>query len=82
MEAKKAKLINQFRTTEVEKVSNIFQGVAIHVNGLTRPSADELKNLMAAHGGLFHMYQVSSTTHIIASNLPNVKVQNLPKCSS
>lgn len=74
MEAKKAKLLQQFTSAEVEKISDIFQGVAIHVNGLTRPPADELKNLMAAHGGLFHMYQVSSTTHIIASNLPNVKV--------
>ncbi|KAJ8956255.1 hypothetical protein NQ318_014989 [Aromia moschata] len=74
---KKAKLLDQFHTAEVEKVSDIFQGVAIHVNGLTRPPADALKDLMAAHGGEYHMYQASSTTHIIASNLPNVKIKQL-----
>ncbi|KAG5864710.1 hypothetical protein JTB14_028543 [Gonioctena quinquepunctata] len=58
-----------------KKVSNIFEGVAIHVNGLTKPPMNELKDLMAAHGGLFHAYQVSNTTHIIASNLANVKIK-------
>lgn len=76
MAAKRAKLLDQFKGSEIPRLSNIFEGVAIHVNGLTRPPIDELKNLMAAHGGVFHMYQVSSTTHIIASNLPNVKVSN------
>nr|XP_023016559.1 DNA repair protein REV1 [Leptinotarsa decemlineata] len=77
MEAKRAKLLEQFRESEVKQVSNIFQGIAIHVNGLTKPPMNELKDLMAAHGGLFHGYQVSSTTHIIASNLPNVKIKHL-----
>ncbi|KAJ8967009.1 hypothetical protein NQ314_003126 [Rhamnusium bicolor] len=77
MAAKRAKLLDQFHTGGIEKVSNIFEGVAIHVNGLTKPPIQELKNLMAAHGGVFHMYQVSSTTHIIASNLPNVKIKHL-----
>lgn len=75
MAAKQAKLLDQFHSDEtVEKVSNIFSGVRILVNGLTHPPAAELKNLMAAHGGEYHMYQTSHTTHIIASNLPNVKV--------
>lgn len=77
MEAKRAKLMDQFKTVttkQIEKVSNIFQGIAILVNGLTNPSADDLKTLMAQHGGEYHLYQVSTTTHIIASNLPNVKV--------
>ncbi|XP_072383055.1 DNA repair protein Rev1 [Diabrotica undecimpunctata] len=77
MAAKRAKLLNQFEGSNITKLSNIFEGVSIHVNGLTRPPIDELKNLMAAHGGVFHMYQVSSTTHIIASNLPNVKIKHL-----
>ncbi|XP_050502903.1 DNA repair protein REV1-like isoform X2 [Diabrotica virgifera virgifera] len=77
MAAKRAKLLNQFEESNITKLSNIFEGVSIHVNGLTRPPIDELKNLMAAHGGVFHMYQVSSTTHIIASNLPNVKIKHL-----
>ncbi|KAJ8980821.1 hypothetical protein NQ317_000554 [Molorchus minor] len=77
MAAKRAKLLDQFHHAEIEKVSDIFKSVAIHVNGLTKPPADTLKNLMAAHGGEFHMYQVSGTTHIIASNLPNVKIKHL-----
>lgn len=79
MEAKKAKLVNQFNTAtmlQVKKLSVIFSGVGIYVNGLTHPPAEELKNLMAAHGGQYHTYQSASTTHIIASNLPNVKVSN------
>lgn len=78
MEAKKAKLREQYKETavnQVEKLSDIFSGVSIFVNGLTHPTSNELKLLMAAHGGTFHLYQHSTTTHIIASNLPNVKVR-------
>jgi DNA repair protein REV1 len=78
MEAKKSKLREQYKETatkQTEKLSDIFAGVAILVNGLTNPSSEELKQLMAAHGGTFHLYQHASTTHIIASNLPNVKVK-------
>ncbi|KAK9892481.1 hypothetical protein WA026_020471 [Henosepilachna vigintioctopunctata] len=32
---------------------------------------------MAEHGGVFHGYQMSSTTHIIASNLAYAKTKNL-----
>lgn len=77
MEAKKAKLVEQFNTAttnQVAKLSDIFKGVGIYVNGRTTPTSEELKNLMAAHGGQFHTYQSGRTTHIIASNLPNVKV--------
>ncbi|EFA04888.1 DNA repair protein REV1-like Protein [Tribolium castaneum] len=80
MEAKKAKLREQYKETtakEVEKLSDIFTGVSILVNGLTNPSSDQLKLLMAQHGGTFHLYQSSTTTHIIASNLPNVKINKL-----
>lgn len=42
------------------------------------PSAEELRRLMMLHGGQFHVYYSrSSTTHIIANNLPNSKVQAL-----
>ncbi|XP_057670736.1 DNA repair protein REV1 [Diorhabda carinulata] len=75
--AKRAKLLDQFENCEIKQISNIFQDIAIHVNGFTKPPIDELKNLMAAHGGQFHLYQLSTTTHIIASNLPNVKIKHL-----
>lgn len=81
MNAKKAKLVDQYNEDAAKnhlQTSNIFKGVAIMVNGWTKPSADELKQLMAEHGGLFHIYQMNgftgATTHVIASNLPNFKV--------
>lgn len=78
MAAKKAKLLDQFQSM-ASKQSDIFRGVAIYVNGYTTPSVEELKVIMATHGGVFHHYQDSgSTTHIIASNLPYVKVRMFP----
>ena len=38
------------------------------------PTADELKRLMMLHGGIYHQYHSSRTTHIIAKNLPDSKV--------
>uniref|UniRef100_A0A8C9Y2U5 DNA repair protein REV1 n=1 Tax=Sander lucioperca TaxID=283035 RepID=A0A8C9Y2U5_SANLU len=84
MAAKVSKLEEQFKLDaprEKQKdgsCSNIFSGVAIYVNGYTEPSADELRRLMMLHGGQFHMYYSrSKTTHIIANNLPNSKIQEL-----
>uniref|UniRef100_A0A3B4GB87 DNA repair protein REV1 n=1 Tax=Pundamilia nyererei TaxID=303518 RepID=A0A3B4GB87_9CICH len=84
MAAKVSKLDEQFRLDaprEKQKegaCSSIFTGVAIYVNGYTDPSADELRRLMMLHGGQFHVYYSrSKTTHIIATNLPNSKIQEL-----
>uniref|UniRef100_A0AAY5KS83 DNA repair protein REV1 n=1 Tax=Esox lucius TaxID=8010 RepID=A0AAY5KS83_ESOLU len=84
MAAKVSKLEEQFKLDapgEKQKGvsgSSIFAGVAIHVNGYTDPSADELRRLMMMHGGQFHLYYSrSKTTHIIATNLPNSKIQEL-----
>nr|XP_019956276.1 PREDICTED: DNA repair protein REV1 [Paralichthys olivaceus] len=84
MAAKVSKLDEQFKRDaprEKQKqgiCSNIFSGVAIYVNGYTDPSADELRRLMMLHGGQFHVYYSrSKTTHIIANNLPNSKIQEL-----
>lgn len=76
MEAKKAKLTAQFSESSNKK-SNLFRNVAIMVNGYTRPSAEELKQIMSEHGGVYQLYpnQGTATTHIIALNLPNVKVR-------
>lgn len=41
------------------------------------PSTDELKALMLLHGGIYHHYESSRTTHIIASNLPHTKIKKL-----
>jgi len=80
MGMKKQKLLEQFseQAKGEDKVGGIFRGVSIFVNGWTNPSADELKRLMMTHDGVFHHYYSSSnTTHIIASNLPDVKVRAL-----
>ncbi|XP_050073583.1 DNA repair protein Rev1 [Anopheles maculipalpis] len=80
MDAKISKLEDQFRhsTTIVgEKLSNLFAGISIFVNGYTSPSADELKRLMMLHGGVFHHYKRPTTTYTIASNLPDVKVRSI-----
>ncbi|XP_047344596.1 DNA repair protein REV1 isoform X1 [Vespa velutina] len=78
MEAKKAKLEEQFNEEakkEYEDASNLFQGIAIFVNGYTDPTADELRRLMMAHGGIYHHYmRPKITSHIIASNLPYSKI--------
>ena len=58
MSAKVQKLEYQFNETKhnVIHLSNIFDKVAIFVNGYTNPTSDELKLLMAQHGGKFHNY--------------------------
>lgn len=78
MDAKITKLEEQFSAASNPfKKSNLFSGISIFVNGLTNPSADELKRIMMVHGGTFHHYERSNTTYIIASNLPDVKVRNM-----
>uniref|UniRef100_A0AAY4DVS1 DNA repair protein REV1 n=1 Tax=Denticeps clupeoides TaxID=299321 RepID=A0AAY4DVS1_9TELE len=84
MAAKVYKLEEQFqkdapREKQKEGMSSsIFSGVAIYVNGYTDPSADELRRLMMLHGGQYHVYYSrSKTTHIVATNLPNSKIQEL-----
>ncbi|XP_073768289.1 DNA repair protein REV1 isoform X1 [Danio rerio] len=84
MAAKVSKLEEQFQKDAPReqkkdgKSSCIFSGVAIYVNGYTDPSAAELRRLMMLHGGQFHLYYSrSKTTHIIATNLPNFKIQEL-----
>ncbi|XP_076603356.1 DNA repair protein REV1 isoform X2 [Chaetodon auriga] len=84
MAAKVSKLDEQFKLEAPREkhkegsCSSIFSGVSIYVNGYTDPSADELRRLMMLHGGQFHVYYSrSKTTHIIANNLPNSKIQEL-----
>lgn len=80
MDAKKAKLEEQFAEDALKnpyKESNLFAGISIFVNGLTTPSAQELKRIMMSHSGVYHTYQKSSTTFVIASNLPDVKIRQI-----
>ncbi|XP_063698219.1 DNA repair protein Rev1 [Culicoides brevitarsis] len=81
MACKIAKLEEQFklRQEKGELKSNLFEGISIFVNGYTRPSPEELKLIMAEHGGVFHTYQRSWTTFVVANNLPDVKIRALGK---
>lgn len=77
MQAKIAKLEEQYKSSAGKEIlSNIFNNVSIYVNGFTSPSADELKYLMAQHGGIYHTYQ-KTDDFVIASNLPDTKVKNM-----
>lgn len=83
MAHKVAKLQQQFRDTTSNSAriatadGDLFRGVSIFVNGLTRPSHAELKQIMAMHGGCFqNYYSRSSVSHIICSNLTDAKVKH------
>jgi len=42
------------------------------------PPADELRRLVYLHGGRYQQYYTKRTvTHIIATNLPNSKIQEI-----
>lgn len=80
MNAKIAKLEEQFAEDAARnpyKESDLFTGISIFVNGLTNPSADELKRIMMKNGGVYHTYQRQWTTFVIAANLPDVKVRQI-----
>jgi hypothetical protein len=80
MDHKNLKLQEQFEMQALGQnpVSQLFAGVSIHVNGLTRPSHGELKQLMALHGGRFETYyHRNRVTHIVCSNLPDTKLKQL-----
>ncbi|KAL5291389.1 REV1 family protein [Megaselia abdita] len=78
MNAKITKLEEQFsKASDPFRQTELFKGISIYVNGHTNPSADELKRIMMVHSGVFHHYERSHTTFIIASNLPDVKIRNM-----
>ena len=86
MQLKVRKLDEQFAegtalaVVDDSALAHLFEGVAIHVNGLTDPSHAELRRLMYMHGGSFqNYYHRSSVTHIICSNLPDAKVKAFEK---
>ena len=81
MRIKHRKLNDQFRDSNTPKVSSVFEGVSIYVNGWTQPNADELKELVRSHGGHYeyNLYSNAVVTHTIATNLPNAKIKNIGK---
>ena len=81
MRIKHRKLNDQFNDLNAPKLSSIFEGVSIYVNGWTQPNADELKEMVHSHGGHYeyNLYSNAVVTHTIATNLPNAKIKNLGK---
>uniref|UniRef100_A0A383W0I0 DNA polymerase kappa n=1 Tax=Tetradesmus obliquus TaxID=3088 RepID=A0A383W0I0_TETOB len=80
MQNKNLKLQEQFEAAQLQQAqqSELFKGVAIHVNGRTVPSHQELKQIMALHGGRFETYYYRNrVTHIICNNLPDTKLKQL-----
>jgi DNA repair protein REV1 len=84
MALKNSKLREQFEAKSLEnsrhKLSDLFAGVGIFINGLTTPSNLELKQIMMLHGGRFENYLVREhVTHIVCSHLPDTKLKQLRK---
>lgn len=85
MAVKNQKLHEQFdaaaSSTSLSDFSSgrsIFSGVSIFVDGYTIPSSQELRGYMLKYGGRFENYfSRRHVTHIICSNLPNSKINNL-----
>ena len=72
------KLRQQFAVSasNAKTKSSLFAGIGILVDGLTNPSASELKLLMQEHGGRYENYYARpAVTHIIASNLTDAKIK-------
>ncbi|XP_071450494.1 DNA repair protein REV1 [Hetaerina americana] len=82
--AKKAKLEEQLAEVGSSKNGNdkhtpLFHNVHIYVNGYTVPPAEELKNLITRHGGVYSLFLDSSVTHMVTNNLPDSKMKLLKK---
>jgi DNA repair protein REV1 len=70
---KQRKLQQQY-AAQVPVESALFAGVTIYVDGFTTPSANELKQLILAHGGSYTLYLTSAVTHVVCENLPHAKL--------
>ncbi|KAF9533654.1 hypothetical protein CPB83DRAFT_873629 [Crepidotus variabilis] len=57
--------------------SELFKGLAIYINGWTKPSVQDLRQLIVQHGGIFQPYLVNKglVTHIITCSLTPAKVR-------
>lgn len=83
MRRKRAKLQIQNQALEDKTNANevnklgIFQGIAVYINGWTRPSVQELRKLIVENGGIFQPYldRKSIVTHIITCSLTPAKIK-------
>ncbi|TFK40634.1 hypothetical protein BDQ12DRAFT_679787 [Crucibulum laeve] len=81
MRKKRAKLQIQNAQLAVlggdDEGSQIFRGIAIYINGHTKPSVQDLRQLIVQHGGIFQPYLVKKAlvTHIVTCSLTPAKVR-------
>ena len=80
MNSKEDKLRFQFKT---EVSSEIFKGICIHVNGLTKPPLSVLRSLILENGGAFEQYyHRDRVTHFICTHVAKAKLENFIKRSN
>ena len=53
----------------------IFQRVCVYVDGYTVPRKEEIRRLMLLHGGTLEQYVTTQVTHIIATQMPALKLR-------
>ncbi|CAI5442118.1 unnamed protein product [Caenorhabditis angaria] len=70
--------VNSEKTKPIEKVSEIFKGFSVFVNGFTDPPALVIRDLMIAHGGEYHCYYMHrKTSFVIATSIANAKIDRI-----
>ena len=55
----------------------MFDGCIVYVNGLTHPSAAELRDAVGTRGGLVEVHFETNVTHVVAENLPDGKIRDI-----
>ncbi|KAF4614910.1 hypothetical protein D9613_003349 [Agrocybe pediades] len=78
MRRKRAKLqIQNAQMSQDSGDDGIFKGLAIYINGWTKPSVQDLRQLIVQHGGIFHAYldKKAMVTHIITCSLTPAKIR-------
>jgi DNA repair protein REV1 len=73
------KILKLHTSNDYHKVSRIFEGCYVFVNGYTDPPRNEIQRLVSINGGNFDSYQTSRTTHFICDIFPNTKLKELRK---
>lgn len=60
---------------ESEKLSDIFKGCIMYVNGITDPPKEELRRLVSLHGGECIAYRVVHITHLICDHYTDAQLK-------
>ena len=78
---KRRKLAHQF-SAGITKISSMFSGHVVWINGYTQPPMHELKELIIEHGGMVELTLTKQTTAMIADNLPMSKLKHYSQTNS